>query len=150
MITPENILLTPLWLNQDLQLPIKRSWKDKGILVVGDMLDRNRCALSQEVFENTYQVKTNFLEYGAFCIKVTNYLGYRDIADGSLVSPCNSYLNVILNKDKKGVTNLYKQLMGKNYTIIEKACNNWSEKIENRISPFSMRESFSKITMVDI
>ena len=39
--------------------------------------------------------------------------------------------------------------MGKNYTIIEKACDKWSEKIENRISPFAMRKSFSKITMVE-
>ena len=114
------------------------------------MLDRDRrTLLSQEVFENTYHVKTNFLEYGSFCIKITTYLGYKDVADGSLVSPCNSYLNIILNKDKKGVTNLYKQLMGKNPTIIEKACDKWSEKMENRISPFSMRKSFSKSTMIE-
>ena len=47
------------------------------------------------------------------------------------------------------MTNVYKHLMGKNLTIIEKACDKWSEKIENRISPFSMRKSFSKNTMIE-
>ena len=72
MIIPENRLLTPLWLNQDLQIPIKRTWKEKGIYIVNDVLDRNICTMSLTDFQNTYNVKTNFLEYGAFCLKITN------------------------------------------------------------------------------
>ena len=42
VIIPENILLTPLWLNRELQIPIKRARKEKGISIVNDVIDKNR------------------------------------------------------------------------------------------------------------
>ena len=56
---------------------------------------------------------------------------------------------MLLSKDRKGVSFIYKQLMGKNEGIIENACEKWSEKITNRIEIFSMRKSFIKINLVD-
>ena len=149
MIIPENRLLTPLWLNHVLQIPIKRTWKEKGVFIVNDVLDSNRCTLSLTDFQNTYNIKTNFLEYGAFCLKITNYIRWMDIAEGTTVYPCNSYLNVLLYRDKKGVSCTYRQLMGKNDNIIVKACEKWSEKLTTRIETFSMRKSFLKINLVD-
>ena len=67
-----------------------------------DVLDRNNCTLKLLEFETLYNLKTNFLEYGSFCAKITNYLNGKDIAEGSRVHPCNSYLNVLLSKDRKG------------------------------------------------
>ena len=81
MIIPENRLLTPLWMNPDLQIPIKRSWKEKGIFIVSDVLDRNSCTLKLIEFETLYNLKTNFLEYGSFCAKTTNYLNWKDVAE---------------------------------------------------------------------
>ena len=43
----------------------------------------------------------------------------------------------------------YRQLMGKNESIITNACEKWSEKITTRIETFSMRKSFIKINLVD-
>ena len=149
MITPENTLLSPLWLNHILQIPIKRSWKERGINIVNDVLDNNRQNMSLEDFQTTYNIQTNFLEYGAFCWKICNYMRRSVFIDGTTVYPCNSYLNVILSKDKKGVSNIYKQLLGKNDNIITNACTKWSDKISSRIDFFSMRKSFNKIQMVD-
>ena len=101
--------------------------------------------MSLTEFQNTYNIKTNFLEYGAFCLKITNYISWMDIAEGSTVYPCNSYLNVLLSRDKKGVSCTNKQLMGKNESIISNACEKWSEKITTRIETFSMRKSFVRI-----
>ena len=67
----------------------------------------------------------------------------------SRVQPCNSYLNVLLSRYRKGVSCTYKQLMGKNEGIIENACEKWSGKITSRIEVFSMRKSFTKINLVD-
>ena len=65
------------------------------------------------------------------------------------MQPCNSYLNVLLSKDRKCVSFTYKQLMGKHEGIIVNACEKWSEKITSRIEIFSMRKSFIKINLVD-
>ena len=149
MIIPENRLLTPLWLNQDLQIPIKRTWKERGIYIVNDVLDRNRCTMSLTEFQNTYNLKTNFLEYGVFCLKINKYISWMDIAEGTTVYPCISYLNVLLSRDRKVVSHTYKQLMGKNENIISNACEKWTAKITTRIETFSMRKSFTKINLVD-
>ena len=122
MIIPENRVLTPLWLNLDLQIPTKRSWKEKGILIVSDVLDRNNCTLKLLEFETMYNLKINFLEYGSFCAKITNYLNWKYIAEGSRVQSCYSYLNVLLSKDRKRVSFTYKQLIGKHGGIIVNAC----------------------------
>ena len=149
MITPDNRLLTPLWLNENLKIPIKKTWKQKGVYIVNDILDRNRNTMSIMEFQNTFNIKTNFLEYGSFCSKISNYIRWKDISEGTTVYPCNSYLNVLLSKDKKGVSCTYRQLMGKNDNIITNACAKWTEKITTTIETFSMRKSFTKINMVD-
>ena len=100
-------------------------------------------------FQNTYNIKTIFLEYGAFCLRITNYLRWMDIAEGSTVYPCNSYLNVLLSRDRKGVSCTYRQLMGKNENIIANACEKWSDRLTTRKETFSMRKSFIKINLVD-
>ena len=70
-----NILETPLWYNPDLRLQIKREWLEKGICSVWDILDNNRKPYSMIEFEERFNLKTNFLEYGSFCIKVKRVLG---------------------------------------------------------------------------
>ena len=50
---PDNILLTPLWYNNSLQIPIKREWLDKGIYTVGDIPECNRQPMTIEDFEET-------------------------------------------------------------------------------------------------
>ena len=74
----ENILLTPLWHNPDLRLQIKREWLEKGIYSIWDLLNYDRKPYSMTNFEEKFNLKTSFLEYGAFCIKIQNYLGYKD------------------------------------------------------------------------
>ena len=55
-------------------------------------------------FDAMYNIKTNFLEYGAFFINIINYSGWKDVAEGTTVYPCNSYLNVLLSRDRKAVS----------------------------------------------
>ena len=74
IITPENVLLTPLWYTDSLQLPIKREWLAKGITHISDILDRNLQPMSLKDFETVYRVKTNFLDYGYVSRKVKLYL----------------------------------------------------------------------------
>ena len=74
IVIPENVLLTPLWYNDSLQLPIKKEWFAKGITKICDILDRNLQPMPLIDFTTMHRVKTNFLDYGYVCRKVKVYL----------------------------------------------------------------------------
>ena len=65
------------------------------------------------------------------------------------IAPCNSMLNVVLLMDTKGVSHIYKLLIGRNSSIIEKACFNWNEKLTSKLEIFSVKKSLSRINMFD-
>ena len=70
-------------------------------------------------FEERFDLKTNFLEYGSFCIKIKEYLGYKDQPMQSPSDPQNSYINILSNMDKNGVSNIYRVMLGKNNSILD-------------------------------
>ena len=51
-------------------------------------------------------------------------------------------LNVILSLDTKGVSRIYKLLMGKNDSIIENATIKWNEKLDFQLDVFFFQEIF--------
>ena len=145
----ENLLLTPLWHNPDLRLQIKREWLEKGIYSVWDLLDYDRKPYSMKDFESMFCIKTNFLEYGSFCIKIKEYLGHKDQPMTNPIEPQNSYLNVIINMDKKGVSNIYRVMLGKNHNILENLSQKWREKTELDLTSFMLSKSFRFIPKID-
>ena len=129
IIIPDNILFTPLWYNDVLQIPIRREWLARGVTTIWDLIGSNRQPMVLEEFENTYYVKTNFLEYGEVCRKVSDFLIWKDKPDYNPAAPYNCMLNIVLSIDTKEVSNTYKLLLGRNRSIIEKTCDNWNEKL---------------------
>ena len=123
-----NILETPLWYNDTLQLRIKRSWLEKGICTIWDLLKDTKNILNQEEFENKYDIVTNFLEYGAVTTKIRMFLRTKESPLHDLSLPCNSYVNIVISLDRKGVSNIYKMMLGRDKQIIENAVKKWSEK----------------------
>ena len=79
-------------------------------------------------FEKKIDLKTIFLEYGAFCIKIKEYLGHKDQPMLSPIDPQNSYMNILLNMDTKGVSNIYRVMLGKNNNILDEISQKWREK----------------------
>ena len=61
----------------------------------------------------------------------------------------NCLLNIILHKDIKGVSTIYKLLLSKNNSIIENACSKWNAKVGIVTETFVFKKSFSKINMFD-
>ena len=64
-------------------------------------------------------------------------------------NPADCLLNVVLRKDKKGVSTIYSLLLNKNPSIVNKACTKWNEKIGESTSEFDFRKSFSMNSMFD-
>ena len=65
------------------------------------------------------------------------------------LSPSNSYLNIILSLDNKGVSNIYKLMNGQLKEILDKAVKNWTDKVEIDINVFSIGGSSSKLSKID-
>ena len=101
-------------------------------------------------FESRFNLRTNFLEYGSFCIKINEYLGHKDQPMTNPIEPQNSYLNVILNMDKKGVSNIYRVMLGKNHNILENLSQKWREKTELELTSFLLSKSFRFIPKIDV
>ena len=58
-------------------------------------------------------------------------------------------MNVILQKDIKGVSTIYKLLLSKNNSIVENASFKWNEKLGNVTESFDFKKSFTKLNMFD-
>ena len=96
-----------------------------------------------------FEDKTNFLEYGSFCIVIREYLGHKDLPFYNPIDPADSYLNILLSLDQKGVANIYKIMLGKNRNILTETSDKWNEKINLNITTFTVGRSFNKISIID-
>ena len=123
-----NILLTPLWYNETLILPIKPGWLKKGITIIADLLDVNCSFLSIEDFQHTYNIETIFLEYGGFIMTLKYYLDNTNTPNVLPVRPVKYLINNILSCDSKGVSNLYKSMYPSDKTIVINMCQKWQER----------------------
>ena len=99
---------TPLWFNPNLRIDFKKSWYDKGTRKINDIVDTYGRPMELHNFQETFQVKANFLEYESVCIKIKKFLNFKDCHNFKTPLPRISYLNIIVNMDKKGVSNLYR------------------------------------------
>ena len=71
--------------------------------------------------------------------KIKDFLEWKDKPNFNYVAPNNCTLNIILSYHIKGVSSIYKLLLGKNMAIIEKACENWNEKLPRKVKTFSFK-----------
>ena len=65
------------------------------------------------------------------------------------ITPVNSYLNILLNVDQKGVSNIYRIMLGKNRDILDKTSEKWNEKADLDLNSFLMGKSSKHISNID-
>ena len=140
----------PLWFNPLLKINFKMSWYDKGIRKINDLVDTYGRPMELTQFQNTFKIKSNFLEFGKVCILLKKFLRFKEFPENSSPLPSNSYLNIIVNMDKKGVSNLYKTLNGRHFEHVEEACDKWNLKGNLSLTPIEISKSFKRhSTLVD-
>ena len=70
------LLSTPLWYNQYIKVGgnviFYRSWKNKGILLINDLLDLNGDLLSYAEFQTKFDLQTNFLVFEGIVKSIKN------------------------------------------------------------------------------
>ena len=61
-------------------------------------------------------------------LNLREFLKYKEAPMNGPMSPCNSFLNIVLSCDDKGVSNIYKMTIGRNKGIIDNAVKNGQTK----------------------
>ena len=144
------ICTTPLWYNDVLRLPIKPAWLKRGITTISDVLNEKGQIYSLEDFQNKYHLYSNFLEYGGFAMTIKYFLDNREKPSTNVSKPSNCLLNILLCRDTKRVSQLYKSLIGKQSDILQNICLKLYTKGDITISPYEVRTSFlSTHRMID-
>ena len=84
--------------------------------------------MSFEAFQEQFDLKRNFLEYGGFALTIKLFLDNLELPISNLTRPVNSLLNLILYRDISGVSNWYKAIHTQNPNITQNICTKWYEK----------------------
>ena len=111
-----NVLNVPLWLNSNLStypLYIK-SWHNKGISTLGDVLDSNHNLLSTKEISDRYSATTDFLTYIRLKKIVTNYILDHNILQLNNLSYTRPYVPYLVSKLRNNKQNIYKTLNNMN------------------------------------
>ena len=78
-------------------------------------------------FMGKFNIKTNYSEIW-ICSKIISFTEYKEVPNvASKVHPEISFLNLMLSKQNKGVSLLYKELIGRRQHIIDGICHKWNE-----------------------
>ena len=93
---------SPLWMNPNLRILIKREWLNKGINTIAYFLGPMRCIIPMSEFMENFNVKTLFLEYKSITIKIKNFVEWKEIPLNAESAARNSSLNVLLNLSENG------------------------------------------------
>lgn len=71
-------LRMPIWCNNCIKVGgstvLYQNWVDQGILFINDLLDRNGDIISYEIFQRTYQIRTNFLQFEGIVASIRDFL----------------------------------------------------------------------------
>ena len=132
----------PLWYNPNLRLQIRKDWKDKGVMVISDLLDHGTVPLSLTDLTSKFGIKINFLEYGKLIAVLKKHFEHKDLSGTSEPHPRNSFLSTVLSIDKKGVSNLYKILHQKGNHILQDISVKWENKTNLMLNPMDISRSF--------
>ena len=140
----EVILNTPLWLNSNFEIPLKRDWLKRGINSIADFLGIMKVPLTMEEFTCKYGVKTNFLEYSRIVFRIKKFLEWRDIPLFCETLPRNSTINILVNLDVKGCSRLYSKIKDSNDQVLHNIATKWHDKTNIEIESYSLGRSFAK------
>ena len=131
---PENdevmILSQPIWNNSLILIDNKpvfyHHWVQGGIAFINDLLDEEGKFYTYDYFINTFNIKTNFLEFYGVLISIKKQwiqclrnLNYR------LSNPMNSFMNIILKSNQLCCKAIYDKLLNSS-AICNKSYTKWS------------------------
>ena len=129
----KELLSIPLWYNQSIKVGgnviFYRSLKNKGILMINDLLDLNGDLLTYVEFQRKYQLQSNFLAYEGIVKSIKDFIFsfryapflYRQ------ENPVLTYSLCHILKSKKGCWDIYDKL--NNSDILPISFRKWQQEL---------------------
>ena len=129
-----DLMESVIWYNDNIRVGKKtmyyRHWVKNGVLFVNDLIKENGTFLSLDEFRKIYNIRTNFLEYGAIinalkkscnhCLKNNNKQAQR---------PFKPYNFKFITLDIKGSRRLYDSLISSK-EVKRKFIDKWESKLD--------------------
>ena len=145
-----NILDYPLWMNSDIKIDGKdifyRSWFEKGILTIRDMLNENGNIYTYEKFITNYNINVPFTVFlGLKVLLLNKWPVLRNVGDIKEIGPFRPRYIEILCKDNKGSRRLYDIFLEK-ITGNIKAEKKWESALNRNIDWGKVYRSLHKCT----
>ena len=132
----ENVLNSHLWYNENISKShlYLAHWYKRGIICVGDIINSNGDFVTQNLLQNVYGIKTNFLEYHRVITCIKGFLAKLRQRCPENVKP-NYPINArLLKKSKKGSRDFYNIMTGSDNQDIKPIYSYWEESFRTQIS----------------
>ena len=85
----------------------------------------------------------NFLSYHSLKLKLTAFHEFEDMPAYRDFLPMNNPMNILLNNDSKGGSNLYRKLLGQNGNVLFEMSEKWEDKAGIELNSHDISRSFS-------
>ena len=105
-----------------------KTWHDKGVCFVNDLLDNDGRFLSLNDFQMKYSIKTNFIQYYGICESIKEGFGrHRTLKKSE--QPIRPDIVSLICKFDKGCSHIYSTLLGEIRTA-QKSLTKWRRSFD--------------------
>ena len=136
----------PLWYNSDLDFDFRKEWKNRGYLMVGDILNENGKILTiDELLEKELYIK--FLDYFRIKKKINSYINLTGKIAPMQVPQIPRILFEI-GFTQKGCNRIYNKLMNYSTGILSEVKDKWENALNENIPCNTIENAFKEISNI--
>ena len=138
--------LMPLWYSGELDLGFRQSWKNKGYMVVGDILNQNGELLTKEELKEK-DLTINFLDYFRIKQKINGYIeNFEKVAP--IHGPQIPRVLFEIGMTQTGCGRVYNKLMDFDTGILTEVKNKWENTLNEEIPYKTIENAFKEISKI--
>ena len=136
----DSIVAMPIWYNSDIIKEKLDPWVKKGIMTIGDVIDKNGNILDKQTIERTWNVNCNFLFYLRLKKQIQSIMRQYNI-HGSCMRPQISHILYKVDMGNEGNRNVYTNIVGKDPNIVCVVRDKWSETLNDEVPLITIQSS---------
>ena len=138
--------LIPLWYNGELDFGFRQSWKNKGYMVVGDILNQKGELFTKKELEEK-DLKINFLDYFRIKQKINGYIeNFEKVAP--IQGPQIPRVLFKIGMTQTGCGRVYNKLMDFDTGILIEVKNKWENTLNEEIPYKTIENAFKEISKI--
>ena len=136
-----------MWYNNELNFEFRRTWKNRGYLYVGDLINEDGSFFSKQDF-TVRNLQINFLDYFRIKQKITHYIDNMEKI-APIQGPQLPRLLFEIGMMQKGCGRIYNKLMNYNTGILIDVKNKWEMALNEEIPYDTIEHAFKGISKIE-